>query len=153
MAKLLIQVQEPTVEIPVSSKDGSGVSKKILVGFKRYQTEESAEKTKDYEAIVEQPDFSILDCEELNDFIKSEILYIKNIALDILDEDTGAKKVLKIKDTRAVKKIEGLWDTPEECLDVLLDGYFAWSSWRLSFISAVQTAIVDMDFEAGAVKN
>jgi len=153
MAKLIIEMQEPSVEIPVYSKDASGVSKKIIVGFKRYETLAGESRMTDYERIVAAPGFEMLDSAELDTFIKEEILYLKKVELPLRDEETNKVTVMKIADTRKVKALETLWADPAECLDVLLDAYFLWSSWRVSFISAVQAALVDMSFEENSRKN
>lgn len=154
MAQLKIVAQTPSIELKVQSKDGSGSSTTLLVGFKRYKAVEAETRSKVYEAIVNTEDFNIMESnEELDNFIKEEILYIKKIALPVMDEDTGEEKVLKIPDTRTAKKVETLWENPAECLDVLLDAYFQWSSWRVSFISAVQIALLDMDYDGAVRKN
>ena len=152
MAGLKLIVQQPSVEIPVTSKDGSGAGRTLIVGFKRYKTEEGAKRQKQYEDIVNTLDFNILDSEELNSFIKEEVLYMRKLSLDCEDAE-GKAITIKVPDTRTAKKVETLWESPEECLDVLLDAYFQWSSWRVSFIAAVQSALVDMNFEGDARKN
>lgn len=147
-----IQAQPDTVEIKVKAKDGSGSQKMLLVGFKRYKSAESQDKTDEYTAIVDSVGDHILKSQELFNFIKEEIVFIKNISLDLMDE-TGKKSKLKIKDTREQKTIEGLWTSSEDCLETILDSYFEWDSWKLAFISAVQSSISDIDVTGEIEKN
>lgn len=150
---LVIRTQAPTVELPVVSKDGSGSSNKILVGFKRYDADEGGSRLDEYNNIVQADDFDISKSEELADFIKEEVVYIKDITTETYDESTGKSSKLKISDTRKATKLDGLWESSDQCLAVLLDSYLSFNSWRLPFVSAVQSAIVDMNFEEERLKN
>jgi len=152
MTTLTLMVQEPSVELAVNSNDGSAKQKTLLVGFKRYPREEADARIKEYEAIVNEADFDINDSPDLDVFIKNEILYMKNLSVPYQDAE-GKEKTLRILDTRKAAKLETLWETPEQCLAVLLDAYFQWSSWRVSFITAVQTALADLDFKEAQRKN
>lgn len=152
MTTLTLMVQEPSVELVVTSNDGSAKQKSLTVGFKRYQRAEADARIKEYETIVEAADFNINDSPELDTFIKEEILYMKGLSVPYQDAE-GKDKTLRIMDTRKAAKLETLWESPEQCLAVLLDAYFQWSSWRVSFISAVQTALADLDFKEAQRKN
>lgn len=152
MTTLTLMVQEPSVELTITSNDGSAKQKSLLVGFKRYPREEAEARIKEYEAIVNAPDFDINKSPELDDFIKSEVMYMKGLSVPYQDTE-GNEKTIRVMDTRKAAKLETLWDTPEQCLAVLLDAYFQWSSWRVSFISAVQTALADLDFKEAQRKN
>lgn len=153
MANLKIVVQQPSIELPVSSADASNASVTILVGFKRYETAEARKRTEVYEEIVNAEGFDMLDSAELEDFLKEEILYIRKVNLPVTDTDTGEESFIKVPDTRKAKKVETLWDTSEECLVVLLDAYFQWTSWKVSFIQEVQAALLDSDILGDARKN
>ena len=153
MAKLLIQVQKPTVELKVVSKDSSKTKDYILVGFKRYETDESEVKANEFQDIVNKEGFNILRDSELDTFVKDSIVYIRNVAFDAVDEETGQAKRITVTDTRTAKPVETLWETADECLSALVDAYLKWASWRVSLISAVQTALIDMDISEDAVKN
>ena len=150
---LVIRTQAPTVELPVVSNDGSGNSNQILVGFKRYEAEAGEEKLSEYNTIVQADGFNISNSEELTEFIKNEVVYIKNITTESYDETTGKSTKLKIPDTRKALKLDGLWENSDQCLAVLLDSYLVYNSWRLPFIAAIQSAITDMNFDEGKAKN
>ena len=153
MVQLILQVQQPVFEAKVSSKDAAGNVKSMVAGFNRYPADEAKVKMDEYEAIVASQAFKEEDYSELIDFIKGELQYLKKVVLNTKDSETGKTTQLKIADTRSAKKLESHWDTPEECLDVLLDAYLVWSSWRASFIIAVQSALLDMDLENAQLKN
>ena len=153
MARLLIQIQKPTVELKVISKDSAKSKDYILVGLKRYETEEAEAKADEFQTIVGKEGFNILRDTELDKFIKDSIVYIRNVSFDAVDTETDAIKRITVSDTRTAKPVETLWDTPDECLSALVDAYLKWASWRVSLISAVQTALIDMDISEDAVKN
>lgn len=152
MAQLKLITQQPSIELPVSSKDGSNTKINIIVGFKRHKTLQAAERQKVYESIVSAENFDINDSQELDQFLKEEILYFKKVKLTA-EDDQGKIININILDSRSAKAIETLWDNSDDCLNVLLDSYLEWTSWRVSFIEAVQVALVDTDFISGKIKN
>lgn len=86
-----------------------------------------------------------------NEFCHKHIVYIKNASLSL--EENGKKTDLLIPDTREVKPIESLWETPEECLVVLLDMYLDSTSYQDSLYSATPSAVFNTDFKGEELKN
>lgn len=84
------------------------------------------------------------------EFYKSHIAFIKNASLET--EEDGVIKDIIIADSAKAVKIESLWDTPEECLAVLLDLYFLNIPIRDSLISKIVDTIYNINAEA-KVKN
>lgn len=149
---MILIAQAPTIELEVISQDASATTMKLLVGFKRYPTKIGKLKIDAYQAIVEAPEFDILNSTELDTFIKAEIVYIKNIALATSNVE-GKVSHIKIKDTRTAAPLTPTWGNPKECLKVVLAAYFEWSSWKVPFISAVQSALLDTNFLEEGRKN
>jgi hypothetical protein len=77
-------------------------------------------------------------------FIKEHILFIKNVSLELKEE--GVIKSLLI-DTRDVKPIESLWDTPEQALVVLLELYLKEPAYRDSLLNVVPKLVFGTDFK------
>ena len=90
-------------------------------------------------------------------FIKSQVVYLKNVSLVTVDNETQEEKELIIKDTREVDPIESLWASPSECLAVLLDMYLDSAAFKDSFPQAVSSTVFDpksaIKFNEGKVKN
>lgn len=152
MARLVLQVQEPTIELKVTPKSSSPKKQTVLIGFKRYEADEGKAMLERFQEISSKDDFEFLTDNDLTNFIKESIVYIKNVSFEAIGED-GKSKSISISDTRIAKPVETLWDTPEECLSALVDAFLKWASWRVSLISAVQTAMLDLDMSDDAVKN
>ena len=153
MAKLKLVIQTPSIELPVTSKDGAGKKQTIIVGFNRYVTEKGLEKAKIYDSLTADKEEDIFLNEELKDFVKNEVLYLKKASVTIMDEDTGKTRVKHISDTRKVDPEPSLWANSEECLQLLLGAYLEWSSWFLPFLTSVRIALVDLNFEEEERKN
>jgi hypothetical protein len=83
----------------------------------------------------------------LFDFYKKQIVFLKNISLDLDGVD------LFIPDTRLAEPVEGLWDSPESCLVVLLDLYFEETSIALLLQQAVTTIVFDASYKEEVIKN
>ena len=77
-------------------------------------------------------------------FIKEHILFIKNVTLELKDGDTIKPLLI---DTRDVKPIESLWDTPEQALVVLLELYLKEPAYRDSLLRVVPKLVFGTDFE------
>lgn len=150
--KLYIKLQTPTIELTVKAKDVSGAKESIIVGFNRYEVKESQDKlTKLQELLAEANDNPTLTT--LDNFIKNEVVYIKQAKLELADSETGRSSDLVIADTRIAKPNDSLWVTPDECLAVLLDLYLSSSPWRLSLILALQKALFNNDYSDAEIKN
>jgi len=152
--QLYVKLQTPTIELQVKAKDASGNKDSLIVGFKRYELKETEVKFKQLQDILEETQTNnSLNSEELNTFVKDELVYIKAAKVESYDDETKVSKDIVISDTRTAKKIETLWDTPEECLDVLLNYYLASAPYRVSLISAMQKALLNNDYESAELKN
>lgn len=78
----------------------------------------------------------------LEEFYKKQVVYIKNATLT---DDEG--KEIKVDNTENVKAIESLWETPEECLAVLLDIYFGAPSLKDSLSQKIVETILNLPTE------
>ena len=83
----------------------------------------------------------------LNDFYRSQVLFITNAAVETED---GVS--IKVDDTRTAKPVESLWESPEECLAVLLDTYFSVPSIRDSLSSSIVETVLNLQLDE-KVKN
>jgi hypothetical protein len=81
------------------------------------------------------------------DFHKKQVLFLKNIKLSLDGED------INIPDTREVKPIASLWDTPSECLDALLDIYLEDRFYKDALITAIFDAVFGTNLEGERAKN
>lgn len=152
--QLYVKLQTPTIELQVKAKDASGTKDSLVVGFKRYDLKETEGKFKALQSILEDiQEESNLNSETLNKFIKDEIVYLKTAKLELSDSETKTTKELLVADTRAAKRVETLWETPDDCLDVLLNLYLASAPYRVSLISSMQKALLNNDYENAEVKN
>lgn len=156
--KLFVKLQTPTIELKVSAKDASGNKDSLLVGFKRYELDAAQAKMETVSKILktdekdEQGNPVAPDSKEVNDFLKGEIVYLKQLKLDLVD-DAGNTKELAIADTRTVKPNEGLWESADECLAVLLDMYLSSAPYRLSLITSMYKALFNGDYSDAEAKN
>lgn len=83
---------------------------------------------------------------ETLEFYKRQILFIKHASLELEDAD-GKSKDLSIADSRTVAPVESLWETPDECLAVLLDTYLSVPSLRDSLIDKITNIILNINIE------
>jgi len=153
MAKLSVKLQKPTIELPVKAKDAAGEVDTIKVGFKRYEQKDSQAKLKKLQEILKaEEENEELTTEQLDRAIAEEIVYIKDVNLELEDDNNKVKKV-HIADTRTATPIPTLWETSEECLAVLTELYLASSPYRVGLLSASMKALVNSDFASGEIKN
>jgi len=157
MKQLYVRLQTPVIELTVKAKDSSGANDKIVVGFKRYNLEEAEKQLKEFQEVIEQQLEDMQEgtaiSEEVNSFIKDKVVYIKQAKLEIYDTEADKTVELVIPDTRKAKPNEDFWESPDECLDALLDLYLSAAPWRSSLITALQKALLNMDYEAEQLKN
>lgn len=144
--QLYVKLQTPTIELPVKVKDSSGAKDSILAGFKRYPIHESQAKLDTLSELIRAESDEEADHSEINKMVKSELVYLKQIKLDL--EEDGRAKELAIPDTKSVKPHAGLWETSDECLAVLLDLYLNSAPYRLALILTMQKAFINSDFSA-----
>ena len=155
--ELYISLQKPTIELKLEAKDPSGEKASILVGFKRYEPtdDENAHVNLQFkkfqeviEAVSEGSDKAMND---LIDYFKEEVVYIKKAELELYDTDTDKTTVLKIEDTRKAKTVEPIWADGDTCLAVLLSKYLLSPPWIGSFISAAPKALLNADLMSQAL--
>ena len=152
--QLYVKLQTPTIELQVKAKDASGSKDTFVVGFKRYDLKETEGKFTALQEILEDvQNENNLNSDALNKFVKAEIVYMKAAKLELYDNIKDTIKELSIPDTRTAKPVETLWETSDECLDVLLDLYLASAPYRVSLISAMQKALLNNDYSEGELKN
>ena len=90
--------------------------------------------------------------EKLDSFYKSHILFLKKVSIAYEDE-SGVTHTLNINDTREAEKVDGLWETSDECLAALLDVYFDSPSYRSSLPNKISGCVFDINFEDEKLKN
>ena len=150
--QIAIKLQTPTIELPVKAKDASGAKDTILVGFKRYPIDEAQVKLDLVQDLLDSADKAKnLESTELDTFLTNEIVYIKQIKLDI--DENGKPRELSIPDTRQAKPIADLWENGDECLSVLLKMYLSSAPYRLALILAGQKALYNNDYSQEELKN
>lgn len=151
MKQLFVKLQTPTIELTVKAKDSSGAKDSAVFGFVRTNLEESDKELKVFAELLdeqlENAKEGVINTKDVNEFIKSKILYLKQAKLEVYDEDTDKTVELQIPDTRKAKKNEDFWEDAGECLIALLDLYLSASPWRSSIINALQKALVNVDYE------
>jgi hypothetical protein len=142
--KLNLKLQTPTIELKLNVKDASGASDTVLVGFKRYSFNEAKER---FES------FSNSDA-LIDDVLKEEIVYVKQMKL-VLEDENGKTRDLLVADSRTQKPVESLWGEQEgkECLSVLVDLLLDSAPYRGSLIDAMNKALLNMNFGDDSVKN
>lgn len=164
MKKLHIKLQTPVIEINATAEDASGVKDSLTIGFRRttikdadIQLEKFSKASGRWLQAVKndapEEDLAKLD-EELQAVISDNVLFLKGVDLRVGEEESDHLNVLRVSDTRKAKK-EDFWETPEECLAVLLDAYFQVAPWKSSLSTAFQQAMLNMktpDLE-GKIKN
>lgn len=121
--KLYVKLQTPTIEMPITAIDAAGVETTMFVGFKRYDLTEIVERIAQWELL-----------DSIEDLVRAEIIYVKDISVEIEDDETGKITPYLIKDTRNEKKIEGLWDTPEDCYQLVITKLFNSPPYKLAII-------------------
>ena len=154
--KLYVKLQTPTIELKVSAKDIAGTKDSIQVGFKRYPVTEAQVKIAELQDIwkeLSESSDTTPDTKKFDKFLRDQIVYIKGFEGETQDSTDGSVKKLSVTDTRTVKPIETLWDTPEECLVVLLDMYLGSPLYRDSLYNEVVAAVFGINFKAEELKN
>jgi len=153
--KLFVKLQTPVIELKVTAKDISGTKDSIIVGFKRYPVSEAQVKIAELQDIWKDLSESsdTPDTKRFDNFLRNQIVYIKGFEGETQDSTDGTVKKLSVADTRTVKPIETLWDTPEECLVVLLDNFLECAPIRVSLQTALSQALVNADYSDAETKN
>lgn len=153
MGKLYVKLQTPTIELKVTAKDASGATSSMVVGFKRYETEEGDDKIKILQDALTEYGEEEGTSENLDNFIKNEIVYLKKVELEVGKEDGKNSPDLHIPDTRRAKPNETFWGSSEECLSVLVDLFLASQPWKVSLIASQQKALMNNDYGDALTKN
>lgn len=150
--KLYVKLQAPTIELSINAKDGGNTQANMLVGFKRYPSEEGELKLKEFQELLGRTDE--VGKNAITAFVAAEIVYLKKAPIVVEDTEANTLKDVVVKDTRdAIKPNETLWDSPKECLDVLLSHYLESNPWRVSLIEGILKALTNMDFSQELAKN
>lgn len=77
------------------------------------------------------------------EFYLQFVLFMQNATITDTDNSTGETKTITVADTRHAKPIESLWETPEECLAVLLSVYLEYAPFKDSLLNALATDTFD----------
>lgn len=155
MSKLYVRLQQPTIELTIKAKDSAGNKDSIIVGFKRYEVDKATKELgKLQELFTEQLDVpgDEIDTTDIDNFIISNIEYIRQANLVLINED-GRESNLSIIDTRKAKPVAERWENEVECLAALLELYLSSAPWRSALTDAVQKALVNKEYDEGLVKN
>ena len=107
--------------------------------------DEFMEKSSELEAAIEEGTANLLACQK--QFLHENVMYIKNASIVIDGKDT------LIADTRDAKPIEGLWDSADKCLAVLLDTYLSSFYFRDSLPTAINKAVFGTDVKGEELGN
>jgi hypothetical protein len=83
--------------------------------------------------------------EESKVFIACQIKYLKNITLEVEENEKLSK--LKISDTRLEKDREDFWIDNDNCLEVLLEMYLGADIWYSEFVGGVIQALSNSELE------
>lgn len=150
--KLCVALQTPYIELVVASEDASENVANILVGFKRFPLKEAQEQMKIYDGITNKDIPDDVKSKELEAFVKSHILYIKNAKVEIYNNDELVQTV-NITDTRNPPELKDFWASGEECLSVLIDNYFDSAPWKSPLYKAHSKALLNVDYEKESRKN
>jgi len=155
MTQLYVKLQTPCIEIKVKAKDSSGAVDALLVGFKRYESKKATKELTILQGLFEDQmgkQDEDIDTTELDIYIKSQVIYIKQANLILLDEE-GKQSTLVVPDTRKAKQVADRWESSEDCLDVLLSLYLASAPWRLAFNGSLQKALANANYQDELLKN
>jgi hypothetical protein len=151
MAEIFIELQNPTVEIPVKSdKDPQGKRAEILVGFKRYEVSEGRGRYEELLDLVSDKEMSEEEkFDKTCDAILQEVEFLAKVKLTILEEDKRKEITL---DTR--KLPEGLFESETEARETLVRKFLNSTPWRQPFINALFEAFLNVSFsERAEIKN
>ena len=89
MSKLVIRLKKPVIELVVEDKAVDGVRQKITVGFKRYEKDERDLKITEFDSIQKEENFDVFTSNALENFLKDQIVYIKQAVFELEDSETG----------------------------------------------------------------
>lgn len=148
-----LRLQAPSIELPVIARDASGATETIILGFKRYDVEDTRKKFKALSEIHERITDDNPDPTELDAFVREEILYVKKANIEVTDNETGATRNISVPDSRVVKPVEALWESSEECVSLLLSAYLTSAPYRVSILGALSKAFLNNDYAEGSAKN
>jgi hypothetical protein len=139
--KLYLRLQSPVIELKISCRDGGGTQASFTVGFRRHGKVEAEDKLKAFQDLFSSEGVKTT---QLDDFIKDDIMYVKDIDFDVEDTETGALSHVSVKDSRKEKKGE-LWEDSDECLTTLKDMLFDSNPYATALYGAFPKALVNID--------
>lgn len=173
MATFKIKLSEPFSEQKVTSAIGN---KTLILGIKAYSASEisdnleyfntelrekynlselyhkylSSDKNPELWTAEIQREFEQAAANSLKDqmeWLKQQVLFIKAFTFPIQDEE-GKVTNYTVKDSREVTPLDSLWETPDECLAVLLDSLLDEPIFRESILKAIQDGVFRTDIKA-----
>lgn len=161
--KIYLKLQTPTIELPIVTKDSTKAKDNCLVGFKRYEIKDSQKKMTAFQEVFKEyreaqekdadnPFVETRFSDKLNEIISGEIVYIKNMSLQV-EDDAGKVSEFKISDTRTAKPLEGAWNSPEECLSFCIELFLNSAPYRSAVMNQLMKALSNMDFDEAETKN
>ncbi len=148
-----LKLQTPTIELPVIARDAAGVTESIKIGFKRYSVEETRKKFDQLKDIQDRITEQNPGAEELDDFIRNEVVYVKGANIEVTDDETGKSWTVTVADSRTVKPVEALWKDSEECVSLLLTAYLLSAPYRVSILDSMSRAFLNNDYNAAKAGN
>jgi len=163
MKQLFVKLQSPVIELPIVSKDSSGAKDSFLVGFKRFEVEESEKELHKFQSLLKEQMEAAKEEDssgryvqaystESDEFIKDKIVYIRQATLGVYDSETDKTTNLTVADTRKAKPND-FWENEEGCLDALLNLYLASSPTRSAIIAGMTKALLNTNYDEERIKN
>jgi len=146
-----LKLQTPTIELPVKARNAAGASELFKMGFKLYDVEETRKKFKELTDIQQRITEDNPGTEELDKFVQSEVVYVKGLAIDVIEN--GSERTINIADSRTAKPIETLWADEVECKDLLTSVALTSAPYRVAILQAMQKAFLNNDYSEEKTKN
>lgn len=141
-----VQLQTPTIEVLIEAEDSVKKKDSLTAGFKRYESKKADEILKQLQNSSEEN----LDNE--NKIIKDNIIYLKNVTIDIYDNGDFKEKLV-IKDTRN-PPVSPFWENADQCLSALVDHFLASTPWKVSFSIGFMKSLANINLDKEAkIKN
>lgn len=146
--KLFVKLQAPTIELEVkSTADPANEKASIIIGFKRFDLKNLEAKLNSFNEALKA------SLENADEFVKNDIVYIKNAIVEIYDEDTFAlEETIEIPDTR-IATPTSFWGDAKECLSVLVEHYLSSAPWKGPIYEAYGKAISNFEIKEEQAKN
>lgn len=157
--EIFVELQTPSVELPVTAIDAARKKATILVGFRRYEAEESQKLYRQFldtvQTAQEETQHSAEEAfEKVYQILAHEVLYIAKAKITVKTEEGPSTKDCEVDTRRLTGAAKTLFESEQEALDILLRKYLASAPWRQSLISAMFSALSNVSLgEQAEVKN